>query len=79
VLPEEAIGALVAALREPSLEDPLRELRRQQLRKTGRSAADGQGRYTPLPPADDPAGAAGETGSGGGGGGGGGGGSSGPG
>lgn len=51
VLPEEEISALVAALREPSLEEPLRELRRQRLRKGGRAAADGAGRYAPLPTA----------------------------
>ena len=53
VLPEDAIAALVAALREPSLEEPLRELRRQRLRKSGRAAGDGGGRYAPLAAGDD--------------------------
>ena len=48
VLPDDAITALVAALKEPGLEEPLRELRRQRLRKLGRAAADSSGRYTPL-------------------------------
>ncbi|GBF97013.1 hypothetical protein Rsub_09810 [Raphidocelis subcapitata] len=68
VMPEEAIGDLVAALKEPSLEEPLRELRRQQLRKTGRAAADSQGRYAPLPAADEPGAAEGGSHGGGGGG-----------
>jgi hypothetical protein len=52
VLPDDEIDALVAALREPSLEEPLRELRRQRLRKAARSAPDGGAFYTPLPGGD---------------------------
>jgi len=48
VLPEEVIDDLVGELREPSLLEPLKELRRQRLRKTGRSAADAGGRYAPV-------------------------------
>ncbi|KIZ04082.1 hypothetical protein MNEG_3872, partial [Monoraphidium neglectum] len=49
VLPDDEIDHLVAALDEPSLEEPLRELRRQRLRKAARTAGDGGADYTPLP------------------------------
>jgi hypothetical protein len=52
VLPDEAIDNLVAALREPSLEEPLRELRRQRLRKMGRTVSGTGGRYAPLQAGD---------------------------
>lgn len=57
----------MTALKEPSLEEPLRELRRQRLRKTGRAAPDASGRYAPLADEDDGGGGSGSAAGGGGG------------
>lgn len=49
VMPDEEIDTLVSALKEPSLEQPLRELRRQRLRKGLKGARDGRAKYAALP------------------------------